>query len=314
MSAAPSTEAGKPPALIAWFDSWALHTDSVDERERRVEWLRVLPFLGMHAACLLVLVVGWSPAALAVAAGLYLIRMFGITAGYHRYFSHRSFRTGRGFQFVLALLGAMAVQRGPLWWAAHHRAHHRHSDREQDEHSLRQHGFWWSHCGWFTSRWNHRTRVELVPDWLRYPELVFLDRFDFVVPVLYALAMLGLGALLEAVAPAWGTGPWQMLVWGFFVSTAVLYHGTFTINSLAHRFGSRRFDTADDSRNNGWLALITLGEGWHNNHHRYPNSARQGFYRAEFDPCYWALRGLAAVGVVRGIREVPARILEEGAR
>ncbi|MDF1799624.1 MAG: acyl-CoA desaturase [Planctomycetota bacterium] len=294
--------------LVLWFDSWA----GVDETEqvdpRRIDWMRVIPFLALHLACLLVFFVGWSPVAVAVAVGLYLVRMFAITAFYHRYFSHRAFRTSRVVQFLGALLGSTAVQRGPLWWAAHHRAHHRHSDTPADIHSPREQGFWWSHVGWIVARANFRTRLELVRDLARFPELRFLDRFDVLVPLLMIPALFGLGVLLERFAPGLGTSGMQMLVWGFVISTVALYHLTFTINSLAHRFGSRRYATRDDSRNNWALALITLGEGWHNNHHHHQASVRQGFYWWEVDLSYYVLRLMAALGLVWDLKPVPRQV------
>jgi stearoyl-CoA desaturase (delta-9 desaturase) len=294
--------------IASWFDAWAGSTPADDKTPPRVEWLRILPFLGVHAAVLLVFVVGVSPFAVAFAAALYVVRMFGLTAGYHRYFSHRAYKTSRPMQFLLALLGTTAVQRGPLWWSAHHREHHRVSDQPEDPHSPRQHGFLWSHVGWFTSRANLRTRIERVPDWAKYPELVFLDRFTLLPVVLFAAAIYGLGALLERVAPGLGTNGPQLFVWGFIVSTVVLYHGTFTINSLAHKIGRRRYATDDDSRNHFGLALLTLGEGWHNNHHHYPASARQGFHWWQVDLSYYALKALAALRLVWDLKGVPAHV------
>jgi stearoyl-CoA desaturase (delta-9 desaturase) len=234
--------------------------------------------------------------------------MFAITAFYHRYFAHRAFRMSRGMQFVAAVLGNTAAQRGPLWWAAHHRKHHKTSDTPDDVHSARHRGFLWSHLLWWATRRGWRTDLAQVPDWARYPELRWLDRFDTVVPVLFAAAMFGLGALLGRCAPGLGVDGWQCLVWGFFVSTVVLYHATFTVNSLSHRFGSQRYATGDDSRNNPWLALLTFGEGWHNNHHHYPVSTRQGFFWWEVDLTFWLLRLLAAVGLVTDLRPVPAAV------
>jgi stearoyl-CoA desaturase (delta-9 desaturase) len=277
-----------------------------------IDWMRVVPFIGVHLACLGVIWTGWSPVALAVAVGLYFLRMFAITGFYHRYFSHRSFRASRPAQFVFALLGASAAQRGPIWWAAHHRAHHAHPDEPADIHSPVQHGFWWSHMGWFLSRHHYDADPRRVRDLLRFPELKWLDDNDFVVPVALALLLFLAGAALERWAPGLGTDAWQMLVWGFFVSTVALYHGTYTINSLAHRFGRRRFDTGDESRNSFWLALITLGEGWHNNHHHYPVSARQGFYWWEVDLTYYGLKLLAALGLVRDLKPVPDSVLARG--
>jgi len=298
-------------SLVRWFDSWAGVEPAAEPGDRTIDWLRVTPFLLLHAAVALVLVVGWSPAALAVAAGWYALRMFAITAFYHRYFSHRAFRTTRALQFLFALIGSSAVQRGPLWWAAHHRRHHRHADEAADAHSPDVDGFWWSHVGWLLARGNYRTRWEEVPDLMRFPELRFLDRFDALVPLASIVAFYGLGALLERLAPGLGTDGPQMLVWGFVVSTVALYHCTFAINSLAHRVGSRPYATRDQSRNNAWLALLTFGEGWHNNHHRFPGAARQGFRWWELDLSWVGLRVLAALGLVWDLRAVPVRVLRE---
>lgn len=289
--------------LRRWFDTDAAPADS--DNDERVDWLRAVPFVALHMACIGVLWVGVSPVALLVAAALYAVRMFAITAFYHRYFSHRTFRTSRAVQFVFALIGASSVQRGPLWWAAHHRHHHRHTETALDAHSPTVHGFWRSHAGWFLTPRHFRTDLSRVPDLARFPELRWLDRYDVAVPVALALAMFGLGALLERVAPQLGTSAWQMLVWGFFVSTVVLFHATVTINSLAHVYGSRRFDTKDDSRNNLWLALLTFGEGWHNNHHFFPGTVRQGFKWWEIDLTWYVLRAMAVLRLVRDLKPVP---------
>lgn len=282
--------------------------------DHRVEWLRVAPFIALHAACLLVFVVGWSPVAVGVAIVVHFARVFGLTAFYHRYFSHRAFKTSRVVQFLGAVLGSSAAQRGPIWWAAHHRHHHRASDQPNDIHSPRQQGFLWSHMLWFTTRENYGTDQRMVKDWLKYPELKWLDRFDFVAPALLAAAMYALGAVLKAVAPQLGTNGPQMLIWGFVVSTITLYHVTFSINSLAHKYGTVRFDTQDDSRNNWWLALVTFGEGWHNNHHYYPNAARQGFRWWEIDISYYVLVLLSYMGLVWELKQAPAHALQSSDR
>jgi len=299
------TPRGTFAALVRWFDSAAAAPR--DERaDERIDWLRVVPFIAMHAACIGVLWVGVSPLALTIAAALYALRMFALTGFYHRYFSHKAFKTSRTLQFVFAVIGAMCVQRGPLWWAAHHRHHHRHADTTADIHSPLRHGFLWSHMGWFLTPRGFRTDWNAIPDLRRYPELRWLDRFDIAVPVLLAIGLFLLGRWLEHAQPQWHTSGAQLLVWGFFVSTVVLFHATVTINSLAHRFGTRRYDTADNSRNNWLLALITFGEGWHNNHHRFPGAARQGLRWWEFDLTYYGLRALAACGLVWDLKPVPA--------
>jgi stearoyl-CoA desaturase (Delta-9 desaturase) len=291
--------------LRRWFDtSGAASVDA--SRGDRIDWLRASPFVVMHLACIGAIWTGVSTVAICMAVALYAVRMFALTAFYHRYFSHRTFRTSRPVQFFFALIGASCVQRGPLWWAAHHRHHHRHTDTPLDPHSPAVHGFLWSHVGWFLTPNGFRTEIERVPDLAKYPELRWLDRYDTAVPVLLAVALFGLGKLLEHVAPALGTSGWQMLVWGFFISTTVLFHATVTINSLAHRFGRRRFDTADDSRNNVWLALLTFGEGWHNNHHFFPGTVRQGFRWWEIDMTYYGLRVMAWLGLVHDLKPIPA--------
>jgi stearoyl-CoA desaturase (delta-9 desaturase) len=278
-------------SLRAWVDS-----DVAPGTGTRVDWLRAVPFIALHLACLGVFWVGVSTQALLVAAALFALRMFAITGFYHRYFSHRAFSTSRAAQFAFALLGASAVQRGPLWWASHHLHHHAHADKPQDAHSAARHGFAWSHLGWFLSPASFPTRRERVHDLDRYPELRLLDRFDVAVPAALAGGLL----LIDT----------QMFIWGFCVSTVALYHATFTINSLAHRYGSRRYATDDDSRNNWWLALLTFGEGWHNNHHYCPRAARQGFYWWEIDLTWYGLRLLAALGLIWGLRPVPAGVRE----
>jgi stearoyl-CoA desaturase (Delta-9 desaturase) len=297
-------------ALALWFDTSAM-TPPVDDQ--RINWLRIAPFVAMHLMCLCVFFVGFSWFAFGTAAFLYAVRMFAITGFYHRYFSHKAFKTSRIVQFVFAAIGATSVQRGPLWWAAHHRNHHRHSDTPLDNHSPVQHGFVWSHVGWFLSDCGFRTHVESIPDLQRYPELRALDRFDMAMPIALAAALFFLGGWLHRAYPALGTSAAQLLIWGFFISTVVLFHATVTINSFAHRYGSRRFDTPDNSRNNPWLALITFGEGWHNNHHHFPGAARQGFAWWEIDLTYYVLRSMEAFGLVRDLKPIPPGLRRPGA-
>ena len=272
---------------------------------------RYLPFLLMHLMCFGVFWVGWSWTAILVAVASYTVRLFAITGFYHRYFSHRAFKTSRLGQFAFGILGATAVQRGPLWWAAHHRKHHQYSDRKEDIHSPHQHGLYWSHMGWFTLKANNNTDNQVVSDLERFPELRVLDRFDGIIPLLFAFGLYGLGVLVEQVAPSLHTNGPQMLIWGFFVSTVLLYHATYTINSLTHWVGSKRYETYDKSGNSLILALITLGEGWHNNHHHYPSSARQGFFWWEIDLTYYGLVALSWLGVIWDLRPVPEGMLNE---
>lgn len=279
-----------------------------NEAMPRIEWIRCIPFLLMHMGCLAVFWVGWSWTAVAIALITLFTRVFGLTGFYHRYFSHRAFKTSRWFQLVGAVLGAAAVQRGPLWWAAHHRTHHRDTDTERDPHSPVLYGFFWSHMAWFMTRENVSTNERLVRDWLKFPELRFLDRYELVVPTLLLLSLLGLGAGLAFWAPDLETSMLQVLVWGFFVSTVVLYHVTFAVNSVAHCWGSRPFVTNDESRNNFLLALVTFGEGWHNNHHHYPTSARQGFRWWQIDITYYILVMLSWLGLVWSLKPAPLHL------
>jgi len=259
-------------------------------------WLKASPFIGLHLACLAVLFTGVSVTALVLLGATYFIRMFGITAVYHRYFAHRSYKTSRVMQFLLACLGCSALQKGPLWWASHHRQHHRYSDTPDDPHSPHVTSFWWAHVGWIMSDDHTETPWKVIQDWARYPELRWLDRNHWVPGILLAV-----GCFL--------IGGWTGLVWGFVVSTVLTYHATFAINSVSHLVGRRRYATSDDSRNNFLLALITLGEGWHNNHHHYQSSANQGFFWWEIDISYMIIRLLGLFGLVWDIRRPGAKVL-----
>jgi len=228
---------------------------------------------------------------------LYAIRMFAITGGYHRYFSHRSFKTNRVCQFLLAVVGQTSAQRDVLWWAAKHREHHKYADTPQDVHSPLQNGFWFAHLGWIFSATKREANYHLIKDFMKYPELAWLNRCQYLPPVLLGVVV-------------WLVASWSGLVVGFFISTVLLYHGTFTINSLAHIFGKQSYVTGDDSRNNWFLALITFGEGWHNNHHYFQSSTRQGFHWWQIDFTYYVLRLLAFLGVVWDLRAPPAAVVQ----
>jgi stearoyl-CoA desaturase (delta-9 desaturase) len=297
-----------------WLDSDFRREDApnTESLPDKINWERTLPFIFLHLGCLAVFLVGFSWVSAGAAIFLYLLRMFAITGFYHRYFSHRSFKTSRVVQFFFALLGNSSMQRGPLWWAATHRHHHKHSDEKNDAHSPVHHGFAWSHIGWLTSMKNFPTNYKAIPDLKKYPELVFLNRFDQIVPFIYGLIMISAGFILEIFAPSLNVTMWQFFIWTFFISTTVLLHGTLFINSLAHVWGKRRYETKDDSRNSFLLSVITLGEGWHNNHHRYPHSARQGFHAAEIDFTYYGLKTLSWMGLIWDLKPVPSKIKEEG--
>jgi len=265
---------------------------AADEKVNRVT---SIPFILLHFLPFLAILTGVSVRAVALCVVLYVGRMFCITAGFHRYFAHRSYRLNRFWQFVLAFGGTTAAQKGPLWWAAHHRNHHRDSDGPNDVHSPTQKGFWWSHVGWILCEKYAETDYGRIRDFAKYPELVFLNKRDWIGP--WAL---GIACYLIA--------GWSGLLIGFFLSTVLLWHATFTVNSLAHVFGRRRYATTDTSRNSAVIAAVTLGEGWHNNHHYYQASARQGFFWWEFDPTFYGLKAASWLGIVKGLRTPPARI------
>lgn len=273
---------------------------SIAIQTARPEKLRVRPlsafsFVLVHLAALGVFWVGFSWTGVALCAASYLIRMFGVTAGFHRYFSHRTFRLNRFWQFLLAFLAQTSAQKGVLWWAAHHRHHHRFSDMPEDIHSPVQRGFWWSHMGWILCAEYAETRFDQIRDMAKYPELRWLDRNQYVPTMLYAVAL----ALIF--------GP-VGLFYGYFLSTVFLWHGTFTINSVMHVFGKRVYRTTDTSRNSMIMALVTMGEGWHNNHHYYPGSAAQGFRWWQIDVTMYGLILGEKLGIVKDLRRVPQRV------
>jgi stearoyl-CoA desaturase (delta-9 desaturase) len=270
-------------------------------REHRLSVGKSVPFFLVHLAAVVgVWRLGFSWKGVALAVALYYVRMFGVTAGYHRYFSHRSYRTSRAFQLVLALLAQSSSQKGAIWWASHHRLHHKKSDQPGDVHSAKLEGLWWSHVGWILSDDYDATDWDRVRDLQKYPELVWLNRHWWVPPT-----VLGVGSFL--------VGGWFGFTWGFLVSTVLLWHGTFTINSLSHLLGRRRYATTDDSRNNWLLAIVTIGEGWHNNHHHYQRACSQGFYWYEVDLTFLVLRAFSAVGLVHDLHTVPRHVREDHA-
>lgn len=257
---------------------------------------RVLPFIMVHLACFGIIWVDVQPIDWIICGVLYVTRMFGITAGFHRYFSHRSFKTGRVFQFFLAFLGQSSAQRGVLWWAAKHRLHHKYSDTDQDVHSPVKHGFWYSHLLWIFSKQGRNADYSLIKDFQKYPELVWLEKWERFPPFVLGVCV-------------WLVAGWSGLFVGFFLSTVLLFHGTFTINSLAHLHGKQAYVTGDHSRNNLLLAIITLGEGWHNNHHHFPSATPQGFYWWQIDVTYYILKVLSIFRIVWGLRLPPAHVV-----
>lgn len=286
--AARDAEPAKPPVAVA-------------KRKHQYEWGSMLAWVAVHVAAIVgPIVFGVTLEAVIVCAVVFFARTFAVTGVHHRYFSHRTYETSRVFQFILAFFAQTSVQRGVLWWAAHHRAHHLYSDTERDLHSVRQDGFWHAHVGWIYAG-TGETDWKRIRDFAKYPELRWLNKYWLVPPIVLAVSIFLLFG-------------WSGLFVGFFLATVLNWHATYTINSLCHVFGTRRFETKDDSRNNFWLALLTLGEGWHNNHHHYMSSCRQGFYWWEIDITYYILKAMSWVGLIWNIKEPPERVLADGRR
>ena len=273
-----------------------------------IDWFRVIPFILIHFGALAALWTHFEWYLVWVALFLFVIRMFAITGFYHRYFAHKTFKTSRLMQFIFAFIGSTAAQRGPIWWASHHRRHHLNSDRHNDHHSPHTHHFLWSHMGWFLAKKNFLTDRKVVRDLIKFKELVLIDRFDWLPPVLLLLSLFVIGEYLSLTS---GVSGLNMVIWGFCVSTILVYHCTFAVNSIAHLWGTQRYNTKEESKNNFFVALFTFGEGWHNNHHHFPGSIRQGFYWWEVDLTYYALRFLSFFGIVYNLRTVSKAIRQK---
>ena len=293
------------PTLSKWVCPPPETHNEPDHTQDRVEWFRCVPYILIHLGASLVFFTPFAWPCIVVLGISYAARMFAITAFYHRYFSHRTFKTSRIVQFLGAFVACASGQRGPLWWAAHHRMHHRHSDTDKDSHSPHHKNFLWSHTLWFMTDYALPTFLKEIPDWVKFKELRFINRFDWIAVLALALVCYFLGEW--SVFQAWTSlDGLSMLGWGFFLPTVLLYHATFSVNSLTHMFGKKKYETGDESRNNWFVSIITFGEGWHNNHHFFPGSARQGFTPWEIDPTYYCLKLLSLFGLVSNLRPVPA--------
>lgn len=278
--------------------------------ERNAPCLRsILLFLFLHLAPLGALFTHVTPFDWVVCVSLYFIRMFFVTAGYHRYFAHNTYKTSRWFQFVLAFMAETSAQKGVLWWGANHKLHHKFSDTPKDPHSMKLYGFWYSHIGWIIGPDYKQTRYELIPQFAKFPEIRWIDKYYLLPPIALAVFVSFLGGLINggSFLAVFSHGMSTLFI-GFFLSTAILYHGVFSVNSIMHKFGKARYETGDESKNSWWLAIISLGEGWHNNHHYYQSSTRQGFFWWEYDITYYVLMFLSWLGVVWDIREVPKHV------
>jgi stearoyl-CoA desaturase (delta-9 desaturase) len=301
------------------------HADTLrppaNARPFSTNWLGLVGFVSLHLGCAAVWFTGTPPVALLLFVICYLGRMFGLTAGYHRYFSHRAYKTSRWFQFILAWLGCMALQKGPLWWAANHRGHHKYSDTDQDPHSPIKRGVWWSHIGWVISTQYDETNWSTIRDFSRFRELRWMNALHWAPGLLLALCCWVVGGFGPSLAFWFGMAEqpdavfsflcaWSGLIVGFFFSTVLLYHSTFAVNSLCHLFGRRRYATPVQCRIIWWVALMTLGEGWHNNHHHYQSSANQVFFWWEIDVSYYIIRCLEVFGIVWDVRTPPRNKLQ----
>jgi stearoyl-CoA desaturase (delta-9 desaturase) len=263
--------------------------------------LQITIFWSIQASALLVFFVPFSWALVGLWAASHFIRAVGLTLAFHRYFAHRSFQMNRIARFVWAFIGTAAMQKGPLWWAGHHVNHHRYADRDGDPHSPAISGFYYAHIGWFLNDTKH-DRLPLtnpvVRDFSKAPEIAWLERCYWAPPLMFGAALFLIGG-------------WPWFIWGFAAPTMTLAHATFAINTVNHLWGSRRFETHDDSRNNAVTAFFSAGEGWHNNHHRYQRAARNGFYWWEVDITWYVIRAMAAAGLAWNIQAVPSRIYAE---
>lgn len=278
------------------------------EKRQRLNWKKEFDYILLHLSPLLILWTGATWFDWILCISLYFFRMFFITAGYHRYFSHKTFKTSRFFQFILAWFAQSSLQKGALWWASNHRVHHKHSDKPKDPHSSKLYGFWYAHMGWIMAPEFKVTQYALIRDFTKYKELIWLNRHHWLPGLALMVTVYFIGNAVNGSGLFdWSAGL-STVACGFLLSTVLLYHGTFTINSLMHRIGRRRYKTDDDSKNSFWLALITLGEGWHNNHHYFQAAARQGFFWWEVDITYYVIKFLSWFGIVWDIRKVPKQV------
>ena len=300
------------------FENYARHlpnlmnqtTVAVPEIRRKPILKQEIAFTIVHLIPLAAIFTGVTLFDWIVCVFLYVFRMFWVTGGYHRYFAHKSYKTSRFFQFIIAFMAQTSAQKGALWWAAHHRHHHRHSDTPADPHSMKIYGFWYSHVGWIVGPDFKETDFKTIGDYAKYPELVWLNKHYLVPPVSLAILITALGGIVNggSITTMFTTAGLSTLFIGFFLSTVILYHGTFSINPIMHYFGKPRYKTGDESKNSLWLALITLGEGWHNNHHYYEVASRQGFFWWEVDITWYFLKVLSWLGLIWEMKGVPNHI------
>ena len=266
-------------------------------RLSNINWVTAAFMVAFHVLALVALwFFSWQN--LAVALVLHWMAVgFGISLGYHRLHTHRGFKTSKTFEYFLAICGTLTLEGGPIFWVATHRKHHQLSDQDGDPHSPREGGFW-AHMGWILFGDTHHNNTELMG---RYAPDLNRDRFYRWLNSYHWVPLTTLGLILLA------TGGWSMVLWGIFLRVVVGLHGTWLVNSATHMWGTRRFETRDDSRNSWWVALLTFGEGWHNNHHAHPVSARHGLAWYEFDISWITLKFFNAIGVVSDLKVAKVR-------
>ncbi len=276
----------------------SIASDSKEEAQPLAfNWVTIGFFIAVHLVALLSpWFFSWS--ALGVTVFLHwLLGSIGICLGYHRLLSHRSFQVPKLLEYVFATIGSLAIQGGPIFWVGGHRQHHAYTeDLEKDPYSSRR-GFWWSHMAWLLYKrpqfFDYETYKKTAPDLARDPYYRWLDRY-------FLLLQIPLAALLYAL------GGWSFVIYGIFLRAVVLWHSTWLIDSAAHFWGYRSFEVEDDSRNLWWAAILTYGEGWHNNHHAHPNAAKAGMRWWEIDPTWWVIQGLKTVGLAKKVVIPPA--------
>lgn len=285
------------------------------EQRGKIVFKKEIGFLLIHFAPILAFWTGVTSFDWILCISLYFIRMFFVTGGYHRYFSHSTYKTSRFVQFIIAFWAETSIQKGVLHWAANHRTHHKHSDTPKDPHSKKLYGFWYSHIGWILGPDYKETKLNLIKDFAKYPELLWLNKYHLIPPLTLLIAVFFLGGYVNASAAGVEISLMSImshglssLIIGFFLSTVILFHGTFSINSLMHMIGRKRYESNDESKNNLILALITLGEGWHNNHHYYQSTVRQGFYWWEIDITFYILKFFSWFGLIWDLKPVPKHI------
>ena len=262
------------------------------ETKKSFKWGTGIFLVISHAAAIAALFF-WSWPAVITAMILYwIVASLGIGMGFHRLLTHRGYRVPKVVEYFLVTCGSLSLEGGPIQWVTTHRIHHAHTDKNGDPHTPRD-GTWWAHIGWILRGINHdpATVERYAPDLIKNSYYVWLDKFYYVPSIVLLVVLLAFGG-------------WGVMMWGLFLRLTLGLHATWLVNSATHLWGRRRFLTSEDSRNSWWVALLTFGEGWHNNHHAFPTSARHGLRWYEVDLTWWGIRTLQLLGIARAIKHV----------